>query len=66
MTTKYLILLQKVIKTPHIGFERATERQRTQVNAQQLELIFGLFALLSCKQKHIGRRSEKLNYDGHL
>ena len=42
MTTKYLILLQKVIKTPHIGFERATESQRTQINARQVELILGL------------------------
>ena len=41
MTTKYLILLQKVIKTPHIGFERAKESQRTQINARQVELIFG-------------------------
>ena len=54
MTTKYLILLQKVIKTPHIGFERATESQRTQINARQVELIFGLFGLLSSKHRHIG------------
>ena len=54
MTTEYLIFLQKVIKIPHNGFERATESQITQINARQVELIFGLFGLLSSKRRHIG------------
>ena len=61
MTTKYLILLQKVIKIPHIGFERATESQITQINARQVELFFGLFGLLSSKRRHIGSVREVKN-----